>query len=103
MHVNILGKITQNIQVEMKWWLEEEEKTRWLKLRSLLFDSSIHTEKSINIYLKLIILYSTSLILIDQILESMKIIEEYGMKVQKNSLYQGNIHKLMSVILYLDN
>lgn len=33
----------------------------------------------------------------------MKVIEEYGLKIEKNSMFLGNLHKLMSIILYLDN
>lgn len=39
MQKNILGWITENIQVEMKKWFEEEEKSKRLKLWSIILNS----------------------------------------------------------------
>jgi hypothetical protein len=49
------------------------------------------------------VLYSTCLILTSNYFEALNIIEENGMKFAKNYLFLGNLHKLMSIILYLES
>ena len=47
-------------------------------------------------------LYSTGLILTHNNFEALQVIEEYGLKFEKNPLLLGNLHKLMSIVLYLE-
>ena len=109
--MNAMNKIIEKKRIEFiheNERIEIENKSK-LQLEQVeiqkkeLYWLDTNDESKLSIYFRLIVVYVTDLILVGWTIEALRIIEEYGLNISNDVLLQANLHKLLSIILWMDN
>ena len=109
--MNAMNKIIEKKRIEFiheNERIEIENKSK-LQLEQVeiqkkeLYWLDTNDESKLSIYFRLIVVYATDLILVGWTIEALRIIEEYGLNISNDVLLQANLHKLLSIILWMDN